>query len=422
MFKKILGDTVYYLAGNVAAQVVGLLSVVVAMRKLEISEFGVYSYSVAFVTFFSFIADGGLSQYLIKEIAQRPGKAAEIYKSVQGVQLVLSAIISISLIVSAWSIHSKQEFIIIVALGAGAVVSGYVSPVFSTLIAQGERRKILQKDIFISLLRLIYVAMFLAFGSSVLFFAFGNLVAALASFTFCMYLRSEPKFSYILQRSLRKDSFRSIVITGLPYSALMFANILYNKIDVIMLKYISGESEVGLYSGATQFIYPFMFVSTVLATALFPHLSKSSSDLVRFREARNKGAIVMACTGLILSSLLFLGSGALFGMAFHGKYNSSIPIYRVLVWYLFVVFSYGAFSNAIVAKGGVKNILIMTLLMLGLNVLLNLFMIPVWGALGAATATLICEVIILICVIVMAHLHSDLKEDAPLRRPILSAD
>lgn len=402
MLKKILTDTAYYLSGNIAVQMVGLIAVVAGMRTLALSEFGVYSYAVAFVTFFSFVADGGLSQYVIKEISQRPEKTAEIYRDVQGVQLVLSGIISVSLIVSAWGIHTNQELIIILVLGAGAVVTGYVSPVFSMLIAQGQRQVILKKDMFLSFVRLTYVVVFLMSGASLLFFAFGNLVTALASLIFCLYLKREPKFSYVLQRSLNKRSFRLIVLEGLPYSALMCANILYNKIDVVMLKNLASESEVGLYSGATQFIYPFMFVSTVLCTALFPHLSKSVADPSQFRVARNKGAIVMAGVGFLLSAILFSSSSLLFGVMFGEKYSLSIPVYKILVWYLFIVFSYGAFSNAVVAQGGVRKILVMTVVMFGLNVGLNLFTIPAWGAVGAALSTLVCEVSILICILIMA--------------------
>jgi O-antigen/teichoic acid export membrane protein len=421
MFKKIFSDAIYYLAGNIAVQVVGLLSVVAAMRVFEVSQFGVYSYAVAFVTFFSFIADGGLSQYVIKEIAQHPDRASEIYRNVQGVQLVLSGIISVLLTTFAWSLHTRDELIIILALGAGAIVTGYVSPIFSTLIAQGQKRLILKKDLFVSGVRLAYIGLFLLSGS-LIFFAFSNLVAALAAFAYCMYLQRDPKFSYVFQRYLDWQRFRTIAIQGLPYSALMFANILYNKIDVVMLKYLSGEGEVGLYSGATQFIYPFMFVSTVLATGLFPHLSKNAADHAQFREARNKGAIVMACAGFCLSAFLYLGSDILFGLLFHGKYNLSIPIYKILVWYLFIVFSYGAFSNAVVAKGGVRRILSMTVVMLALNIALNLFTIPAWGATGAALSTLVCEVLILICVIVMSIFPSEVKpfpecQTGPLSTP-----
>jgi O-antigen/teichoic acid export membrane protein len=407
MLKKILTDTAYYMAGNIAVQIVGLVSIVAAMRTLEVTEFGVYSYALAFVTFFSFIADGGLSQYVIKEISQRPEKAADIYRKVQGVQLALSIMIALVLIVSASSIHTGRELFIILALGCGAIVTGYVSPVFSTLIAQGQKQIILKKDILVCSMRLIYVAIFVATGSSLLVFAFGNLFAALTALAYCMYLRRKPGFSYVFQRQLSKPVFRSIVMEGLPYSALMFANILYNKIDVVMLKYLSGEHEVGLYSGATQFIYPFMFVSTVLATGLFPHLSKHASNPAQFREARNKGAAVMAVAGFCLSGVLFLGSGVLFDLMFGGKYDSSISVYKILVWYLFIVFTYGAFSNAVVAKGGVRKILIMTVVMLALNIVLNIFMIPAWGAVGAAMATLICELLILACVVIMSFSSSN---------------
>ena len=78
------------------------------------------------------------------------------------------------------------------------------------------------------------------------------------------------------------------------------------------------------------------------------------------------------------------------------KYDDSIPVFKVLVWYLAIVFIYGPISNSLVAKNKVVFLVYLNLFMIVLNVLLNFFLIPVYGAKGAAVATIICEILILV--------------------------
>lgn len=411
MLKVLLKDSSYYLLGSIFAQIVGLLFVVAAMRTLPVAEFGVYSYALAFVTLFAFIADGGLSTYLIKEIAQNEETGQAIYRKIQALQLVLSIVILTVLAITAVLIHGhdSHEFSIIVLLGLGAIINGYISPIFSSLIARGHREIILKKDIAISLVRLIYLITFLTNGPSLLFFASTNLVCALCAVALCLVIKRRAGFSYLFRQDFDGAGLRKILSDGLPYSTLMLANILYNKIDVLMLKYISGEVEVAVYSGATQFVYPFMFVSTVLVNSIFPRLSRNTRNHSTFNQVLKSGTIIMSGVGFAMSAGLFVSTELFFHILFGDKYALSIPIFQVLVWYLFIVFSYGAISNAIVARGGVTMVLKLTAMMLVLNVLLNALLIKHFGAVGAAISTLVCELMTLIGVTIMWFRFSGAK-------------
>jgi O-antigen/teichoic acid export membrane protein len=175
----------------------------------------------------------------------------------------------------------------------------------------------------------------------------------------------------------------------------MAANVIYNKIDIIMLEKMIGSAEVGYYSGATKFIYPFMFISGAFMTAIFPKLAKHSKEKDKFKSIQNLALFYLGGIGILLSTSLYLGSDLIFELFFADKYDASIPIFKVLVWYLAIVFIYGPISNSLVAKNKVKFLVYMNLFMIVLNVVLNFFLIPVYGAKGAAAATIVCEVLIL---------------------------
>ena len=157
-----------------------------------------------------------------------------------------------------------------------------------------------------------------------------------------------------------------------------------------------GSTEVGYYSGATRFIYPFMFISGAFMTAIFPKLAKHSEEKDKFKSIQNLALYYLGGIGVILSTSLYLGSDLIFQLFFSDKYDASIPVFKILVWYLAIVFIYGPISNSLVAKNKVVFLVYLNLIMIVLNVAMNFFLIPVYGAKGAAMATIICEVLILV--------------------------
>jgi O-antigen/teichoic acid export membrane protein len=369
------------------------------MRALSVSEFGLYSYAVAFVTFFAFVADGGLSQYIVKKVAQNPDSVKEVYRDAQGAQILISAITLCALLGTAWGFNSRGEFITMAVLGAGIVVNGYITPIFSTLIARGSRHLIMRKDMLSSLGRLVYVLAVSAIKPTVLMFAMTNLVVAVVALLYCVYVRSGYDYRFLFSFHLSVARTRAILYEGAPFAFLMVANILYNRVDVVMLKYLSGEFQVGLYTGATQFIYPFMFISSAMVTAIFPHLSRSVGAGEGLGTLRKSAFILMGTAGLLLSGFLFFAAPYFFHAFFATKFDASVPVFKILVWYLFIVFSYGTFSNIVVAKGHAALLFKVTVVMLIVNMLLNYIFIPQYGAFGAATVTLICET--LLCLVIV---------------------
>ena len=186
---------------------------------------------------------------------------------------------------------------------------------------------------------------------------------------------------------------------GFLFTILMAANVIYSKIDIIMLEKMIGSVEVGYYSGATKFIYPFMFISGAFMTAVFPKLAKHSEEKDKFRNIQNTAVYYLGGIGVFLSILLYLGADIIFQLFFGDKYDNSIPIFKILVWFLAIVFIYGPISNSLVAKNRIKFLVYLNLFMIILNVVLNFILIPNYGARGAAMTTIVCEIMILLSTI-----------------------
>lgn len=399
MFKKIASDSLVYFLGAFFNQLSGFIVVVLLMRHVSVDLFGIYSYAAAIVMMFTVLADGGISQYVVKQINQGREAVPVLYRRFQGVQLLVSLVIMVLMLVTAIFFNSRREAVLICLLGAGALLSGYLTTAFSFFIAAGERWIIFGRDVVFGVSRLCLVSIGVYANLPLEYFCAIAIFAQVAILCYVMLVRRRRSLHYLLTFTLNFGALGKVAQEALPYTMLTLMNIVYNKIDVFMLKRLSTQFEVGYYAGATQFIYPFMFVSSAVMAAIFPMLTQHLGARKKFDSIHSLSTYILGGVGLMMSVSLFVLSPLFYEYFFGHKFDGSLPIYRILVWYLALVFFYGGYSNTIVARGGVRFLLGLNIIMILVNVVGNALVIPGYGARGAAMVTIGCEVLILLVLV-----------------------
>lgn len=396
MRRQLLTDSAIYLAGSIIVQAMGFAGLILLMNYLPVDEYGKYTYILEFILIFAFFSDGGFTQYIIKETSQNPEKINSIYAQAQSAQVLISLLMLLLIILTAYPLNSSMDFFLLLIYGFSVVISACFAPILAVLVASGRKDLIFYKDIMLSSAKLIFTAIGIVLKQPLIYFICLGFLNCIVLLLLYLYTRWEKKFTYFFKNRINFSESWSFLKQGLIFTILMAANVIYNKIDIIMLEKMVGSAEVGYYSGATRFIYPFMFISTAFMTAIFPSLAKHAKDSVSFNKIQYTALFYLGSIGIVLSTVLFFCSSAIFHFFFGSKYDISIPIFNVLVWYLAIVFIYGSISNNLVAKNKIKFLVILNVVMIGLNIGINFLLIPSYGALGAAIATITCEIIILI--------------------------
>jgi len=396
MRKQLLKDSAIYMSGSIIVQILGFIGLVSLMRFLPVAEYGKYTYIIEFISIFAFFSDGGFTQHIIKESSQNPGSEQKIYSKAQSAQLLISGIMLTLILSISYMTNSRQDFYYLSVFGLSVVINAWFAPMLAIIIASGRKDLIFYKDVSLSIIRISFILLGIYLKAPFAYFiylGFINCIVLLGLFLYTKYLE---EFKRILSFKLAIRDSMNFMRHGFLFTVLMAANVIYNKIDIIMIEKMIGSTEVGYYSGATKFIYPFMFISGAFMTAIFPKLAKYSEEKDKFRSIQNLALFYLGGIGIILSTSLYLGSDLIFQLFFADKYDASIPVFKILVWYLAIVFIYGSISNSLVAKNRVKFLVYLNLFMIVLNVVLNFFLIPVYGAKGAAITTIGCEVLILV--------------------------
>ncbi len=396
MRKQLLRDSAIYMSGSIIVQILGFIGLVSLMRFLPVAEYGKYTYIIEFISIFAFFSDGGFTQHIIKESSQNPGSEDKIYSKAQSAQLLISGTMLVLILSISYAVNTITDFCYLSIFGLSVVVSAWFSPTLAILIALGRKDLIFYKDVSLSVIRIMFILLGIYLKASFSYFIFLGFINAIVLLILYLYIRGQQEFKRTLNFKLAiADSF-GFIRHGFLFTIMMAANVIYSKIDIIMLEKMIGSVEVGYYSGATKFIYPFMFISSAFMTAIFPKLAKHSEEKDKFRNIQNTALYYLGGIGIFLSISLYLGADIIFQFFFGDKYDNSIPIFKILVWFLAIVFLYGPISNSLVAKNRIKFLAYLNLFMIILNVVLNLILIPDYGAKGAAMTTIVCEILILL--------------------------
>ncbi|MFT7617796.1 MAG: O-antigen/teichoic acid export membrane protein [Planctomycetota bacterium] len=181
----------------------------------------------------------------------------------------------------------------------------------------------------------------------------------------------------------------------------------YFHIDLFMLKGLAPADDVASYGLAVRLLTPIVVGTSLILAPFLPLLSKQLIDRMspHFRDVL---LIAITALGVIVPAILVLQLSVP-GIDFigEGKFALAAESLPLLSWSLFPIVFGMAFSTALIIAKRYREWLVITVIGLLLNLALNFFLIPRWGGLGAAWATIATEfAIALMAILVQMRLPS----------------
>jgi PST family polysaccharide transporter len=392
--KPSLGTQVFQ---NTAAQLIGrVVSIglsaatsILLARYLGKERLGEYGAIYAYLALYGFFATFCLEQILVREVSVRRVQGAEIFRTatLTGLVFAISGTVIAPVLAPWFGYHGTLRWLIAVA----ALDLLILPPLrLSGIIFQVEMR--LWYNVVIALLR---QAMWLV---AVVLLAFRNAAfyEVILARTFVGILEAvvvvwNVKRVGLVQGTARfvASEARMMIKEGFPLVLMTLAVSIYHRIDQVMLHNMSGDVVLGPYVIAVQLTELFSALPIALMASLFPALAQGASDDARFNRYLSE-------TYRFLLVIAFAACATIIPIArpvvelFYGKqYLPTADLLIVLVWSEIPVFFGVVLGAALVAKGQQKYMPYGAVAGATVNVLLNVALIPRYGALGASWATVI---------------------------------
>jgi O-antigen/teichoic acid export membrane protein len=382
---------------NTAAQLIGrvfgigfsAVTSILLARYLGKERLGEYGAIYAYLALYGFLASFCLEQILAREISLRRAEGAEIFRTatLTALGFSIAGALMAPLVAPLFGFSGTLRWLIAVA----AIDLLILPPLrFSGIIFQVEMR--LWYSVVIGLIR---QAMWLA---AVVLLAFRNaafyeviIARTIVGILEAVIVVWNVKRVRLVQGKARfiAGEARMMVKEGFPLVLTTLAVAIYHRIDQVMLHKMSGDLVLGPYVIAVQLTELFSALPVALMTSMFPALAQVAKDNQRFERYLGETyrfllVVVFAACTLVTP----LAAPAV--ELFYGKqFSPTASLLIVLVWSEVPVFFGVVLANALIAKGMQKYTPYGAIAGAFMNTVLNLFLIPRYGALGASWATVI---------------------------------
>lgn len=395
----ILASSLSVLATRIASVLIGIVLSVLLARVLGADGFGEYLYTITIASFLALPVLAGLPTLVIREIAIARGQSDDA--SISGIirwsiafVLITSAVVGIMgtvfLISTGWlaGIHSiyALAFPLIIALGfmqlAAAVLQGYERPFLGNL-PDG----LLRPFILLTCTAIAAAAGALTSPYAVLLHiaaaSFAALWAALIGFRI---VKKSKRLRPSIQPVFRTQTW---LVGLLPLSLITGASLLNSRLDILMLGALTNSVEVARYGIAVQVAGLVLLGQTIVNGIVQPKIAR----LFRQNERQNLRALLTQAARLssaasfsVMIVVVLLGDIVILTLV-GIEYAGSVAIMLVLSLGKCLNSLMGPVGNTLNMTGNATRTAVLTLSFSIVNAALNLALIPVYGAVGAAFAT-----------------------------------
>jgi len=194
---------------------------------------------------------------------------------------------------------------------------------------------------------------------------------------------------------------RRMVREAAPFWLAGAFTLVYARADVLLLRPLSTDAEVGAYRVAGQLVEVFKQIPVLLMTATFPQLARAFNES-RAALARIERAIglLLVAGGVVVGAVLLAAADPIVDLLFGAQYARTVPALRMMALAVPLLFVNCGILHFFVARDRGKLNMVFAAAMVGVNVVANLALDGRLGAVGAAAAMAITEAALLVCCLV----------------------
>ena len=388
---------------QLAAKGVSFLYTLFLLRFLDPGMFGLYAVALAYFSLVSSVADFGISRYFVKEIAREEKDVSGLVTTVIFLRLFVLCLVSIILGLGFFFFDHQNLRSLLSILAILAIVPSALSwTVNDAFIATSKAKLYALGGVVVNLATTVLGVIFVTRGFSVVGVVLALLLGQYIYAFYSLAIYSTQKIG--LSKSFRKEFIKEIIWGALPYGFLSILGLIYFKIDTLMLAYIKGSFEAGIYSAAYRFLEAIVFVPTSVSLIVFPMMSKwHNLEPAKVAQLSRKIIRVMGVMGLAVMILYMTVLPEVIRL-FLPNYLPSIQIIQILALSIPFMFIHVPLSQALLSSDKyLKQIIMLSVVTVSFNVLTNLFFIPKYGLLAASWITVLSDVFSLALLLFVMH-------------------
>lgn len=385
--RRALRNTVLVLTARVGSRALALVTVIAVSNHLGDARFGQFQTVIAYVALVTVMVDLGFNTLYVREAARNPAEAGHYLGTLVPVRALMS-ILALAILALVLGLRDLEPLLL--PGFALMVLQSYAGLLRGTFYARQQLRYEAVSILIEAMVLLALVLTGIQRGASVGYFIWAYAATYAVS---CVFISAVLVARRMVRIRWRPDLTlaRRWFWNGLAFALTFVITTVYFKIDVPILQAFRSFAEVGWYTLAYKPFEALLFVPVTMLNVVFPVLSVYHRDapasLLPAIEKFQKSLLLVGWPLTVGTCLLAPGLNALLRL-----YPQSEPALEILALGIVFMFVNNAFIAALNSIGRQAAFTRAALASLAVNLALNLALIPVFGYLGAAAATVFTEV------------------------------
>lgn len=391
-YKKYIANTSWLFSDKIISLGIGFIVTVIVTRYLGPERFGMLSYAISLTALFASASHMGLGGLVVREIVKNKEERSVILGTSLALKMIGALLGYALLMLYAYKSEGwlTENFYLILLVSTTMLVlpfSGIITFWFESQV-QGKYISVAQLSGALSGAAL--KVLFVVLGASLTYFAFAHIVQSLITGALLLFLFQKRSIFSIASWKFSVDKAKELLASGWVIFLGSFFAVIYLKIDQVMLRWMVGDTAVGVYSVASTMSEVWYFIPTAIVASFFPRLIElKKEDSGLYHKKLQQIFDILFIIALAVAIAVNLLAPHLIGLLFGAVYQDAGAILVIHVWAALFVFMRAALSKWIL----VENLLVFSMITQGfgalVNVILNFYLIPLFGGQGAAIATLI---------------------------------
>lgn len=388
-FKRYFVNTGWMFGGQMFSLVVSFFVGAWLARYLGPENYGVLSYAVAFVGLFGFVASLGVDGILIRELVAHPEKRDQLMGTTFRLKIIGGVITVLLVTISTILIKVPSLIRLIIILFSFSFILQAINVIFSYFQSEVKAKNNVKTVLISTIISSILKVAVIFFDKGVIWivivyvleFVWQWIWYVLAYKGYGLKIKNWT-FDKLLAREILKQSW--------PLMLASAASFIYLKIDQVMIGYLLGNYEVGIYAAGVKLAEIWYFVPGVICGSLFPAIVNAKRTSHTIYKRRLKALyLLMSGVAILIAIFSTILAPWIINVLFGRAYSASVLILQIYVWSGVGLFLGTAINQYFLSGNKSYYIFLYNFLSMAANIILNLILIPKIGLTGAAWATLI---------------------------------
>ena len=390
-------NSVWSLVDTLIGSSIGFIISILLARSFTPDIFGKYTFFVTIASIVIALSSSGIAMILIREAVKKPWRFSHYVESVTSIFLFYSIpLISLISLILYILLVKEISFLLAMLFQIGMMFFGSVILIFINLKRSDISTFFNLTYRIILLITLLLFFEFLNFRLSLEFIFIFNFILLISIYFFSIKFY-QNYFKVKLHFKFNYNLYKKYIFLSYPVLGAALAEFINLKIDTLMLGTLIGNFELGIYTAGYNIYLGFTLIALSLTKVYSPvFIEKSKNDLKSAKFFFYKYFILYLIYSLLVITFISIFEKQIIKIIYPKEYDGINGILFYLCIGLPFISINRLINYSMIGLGRQKYYFYYTLIGSVINICVNFYLIPIYGALGAVFATLLTEFVVFI--------------------------